>query len=200
MAAPSRATGLCNGIRPSTKSRPPAKTIVRPPIVVRREDREAERATAGKRDAISLQSPRLPRVHHPAQHDRGAGESQIRHHLETDDERQRARHTDGRPAASPLRIGETGDDQRDHGELPAMMVDPGGREHAEGRGGTEQHEGGKHEAPGCDQAPRRQSQADQHQIKRQDRRDRDRGAFGDGGAEERLHRQDDRGDRQIDEA
>ena len=110
-------------------------------IVVGREDEEAERrrrrpATPHKRAA----GPARRRSATQNSTIAGAGDREIDDHLEPDGQRQRGRDAERQAAADALGIGDRRRRQREQRELPAVMIDPLGHEHAVGRAGEEQGE------------------------------------------------------------
>ena len=84
-------------------------------------------------------------------------------------------------------------------QLPAVMVDPLGHEHAVGRAGEEDRNKGERVSARIDQPPRSQRQREQQQKIRQQRRDRDRPPLRAGSAKQRPKQQDQSRDRQIDQ-
>ena len=84
---------------------------------------------------------------------------EIDHHLQPDRQRQRRGDAERQPAAHALGIRDRRRCQRQQRELPAVMVDPLGHEHAVGRAGEEQCQERDRIGARVDQPPRRSAPA-----------------------------------------
>ncbi len=171
----------------------------RKPVVVGRENDERQRCPRRQGQSVSAEPFALVRVLHPGQHRHRRRNREIDDHLEPDRQRQRGRQPERDPAAQPPGVGNCGNAQREQRKLPAVMIDPQGHEHAVGGPGEEQGDERQREGALVDQAAGRQREREEQQQIGQQRRNRDRPALRGRTAEQRPKRQDQPGERKIDQ-